>query len=62
MVSHRKYQKKQFVDEQISFATDKLKMLFRLSLMYDIGMEANEESLSNRIDEINQWYKEHDLA
>lgn len=62
MMSHRKHQKNQFVDEQITFATDKLKMLFRLSLMYDIGMEIKEESLSNRIDEMNQWYKEHDMA
>ena len=62
MMSHRKHQKNQFVNEQISFAMDKLKMLFRLSLMYDIGMEVKEESLNDRIIEINQWYKDHDLV
>lgn len=61
-LSHMKQQKDQFVDEQIPFATDKLKMLFRLSLMYDIGMEVKEESLSNRVDEINQWHKNHALV
>ena len=61
-LSHITPQTKRFVDEQISFATDKLKMLFRLSLMYDIGMKVKEESLNNRIGEINQWYREHDLV
>lgn len=60
-LSHVTPQNKKFVGEQISFATDKLKMLFRLSLMYDIGMEVKEDSLSNRIAEINQWYKKYDL-
>lgn len=60
-LSHVTPQNKKFVGEQISFATDKLKMLFRLSLMYDIGMEVKEDSLSNRIAEINQWYEKYDL-
>lgn len=61
-LSHITPQTKRFVNEQMPFATDKLKMLFRLSLMYDIGMEVKEESLNSRIDEINQWYKDHDLV
>lgn len=61
-LSHITPQAKRFDREQLSFATDKLKLLFRLSLMYDIGMEINEESLNNRINEINQWYSGQSLV
>lgn len=61
-LSHLTQQDERFDDEQLSFATNKLKLLFRLSIMYDIGMEVREEALVNRIDEINQWYNEHDLV
>lgn len=61
-LSHITPQAKRFDREQLSFATDKLKLLFRLSLMYDIGMEIKEESLNNRINEINQWYSSQSLV
>lgn len=61
-LSHITPQAKRFDREQLSFATDKLKLLFRLSLIYDIGMEVKKESLNNRIDEMNQWYNNHDLV
>ena len=61
-LSHLTEQTKRFIKDEISFADDKLRMLFRLTLLYDIGIELTDTSLDTIIQRINQWYKLNELV
>lgn len=60
-LSHLVEQKNKFVNEEITLATKKLKLLFRLTLLNDIGVEISESSLDKVINSINKWYKNNNL-
>lgn len=60
-LSHLMDQKRRFVGNEINLADAKLRLLFRLTLMYDIGIEVTNSSLDRVIDRINQWYKNNTL-
>ena len=60
-LSHLVEQKNKFVNEEITLATKKLKLLFRLTLLNDIGVEISESSLDRVINNINKWYKNNNL-
>ena len=61
-LSHLTEQTKRFIKDEISFADDKLIMLFRLTLLYDIVIELTDTSLDTIIQRINQWYKLNELV
>ena len=60
-LSHLMEQSKRFVDNEIELANQKLRMLFRLTLLYDIGLEITDASLNNVIKKINRWYEKNEL-
>lgn len=60
-LSHLMEQSKRFVDNEIELANQKLRMLFRLTLLYDIGLEVTDISLNNVIKKINRWYEKNKL-
>lgn len=60
-LSHMGKTKAQFHDEEIELASSKLKLLFRLSLLRDIGAEVTEYSLDRVIQRINNWYNKYFL-
>ena len=60
-LSHLVEQSKRFVDNEIELANQKLRMLFRLTLLYDIGLEVTDTSLNNVIKKINRWYEKNEL-
>ena len=55
-------QLKRFKKNELGFADEKLRMLFRLTLLYDIGIEVTNTSLDTVIKRINKWYKCNELA
>ena len=60
-LSHLMEQSKRFVDNEIELANQKLRMLFRLTLLYDVGLEVTDTSLNNVIKKINRWYEKNKL-
>lgn len=60
-LSHLMEQSKRFADNEIELANKKLRMLFRLTLLYDIGLEVTDTSLNNVIKKINRWYEKNEL-
>ena len=60
-LSHLMDQKRRFVGNEINLADDKLRLLFRLTLMYDIGIDVTDSSLDMVINRINRWYKNNTL-
>lgn len=60
-LSHLMEQSKRFVNSEIELANKKLRMLFRLTLLYDIGLEVTDTSLNNVINKINRWYDKNEL-
>ena len=60
-LSHLMEQSKRFVDNEIELANQKLRMLFRLTLLCDIGLEVTDTSLNNVIKKINRWYEKNEL-
>lgn len=60
-LSHLISQNSRFHDEEIELASSKLKLLFRLSLLKDIGAEITEESIDNVVRRINNWYDKYTL-
>ncbi len=61
-LSHLTEQSKRFVKNEINLADEKLRMLFRLTLLYDIGIEVTDTSLDTVIRRINEWYKCNELV
>ena len=55
-LSHLTEQKKRFIGKEIDLADKKLRLLFRLTLLYDIGSEVTDTSLDSAIMKINKWY------
>ncbi len=60
-LSHVMKQKKYFINKEINLANDKLRLLFRLNLLYDIGIEVTDESLEYAVTSINNWYINNEL-
>lgn len=58
-LSHLVEQKRRFIGDEILLADAKLRLLFRLTLMYDIGLEVTEQSLDKVIYMVNRWYENH---
>ena len=55
-LSHLTEQKRRFIRKEIDLADKKLRLLFRLTLLYDIGSEVTDTSLDSAIMKINKWY------
>lgn len=55
-LSHLRDQPNRFVNEEVELADKKLRMLFRLTLLYDIGFKVTNTSLDAIIEKINRWY------
>ena len=53
--------KKRFNGDEIELANKKLKLLFRITLMIDIGLQVTKDSLDRTVNGIDQWYKGHEL-
>ena len=47
--------------KEIELAERKLRLLFRLTLLHDIGCEVTEESLGRTVRVVDQWYKSNQL-
>lgn len=60
-LSHLTEQPNRFTTEELKLADEKFRMLFRLTLLCDIGIEVTDDSLNAVIQRINQWYKNNDL-
>lgn len=60
-LSHLMDQKRRFVGSEINLANEKLRLLFRLTLMHDIGIEVTNSSLEMVVDKVNRWYKNNIL-
>lgn len=54
-LSHLTEQKRRFIGKEIDLADKKLRLLFRLTLLYDIGSEVTDTSLDSAIMKINKW-------
>lgn len=61
-LSHMGRKKAQFHDEEIELASSKLKLLFRLVLLKDIGAEITESSINTVVKRINYWYRKYTLS
>lgn len=61
-LSHLTEQSKRFTNNEIRLADGKLRMLFRLTLLYDIGVEITETSLETVVKRLNQWYEGNNLV
>lgn len=61
-LSHLIETEKCFVREEIHLAEKKLKLLFRLTLLYDIGCEVTDKSLDSAIANIDKWYDTNTLT
>ena len=53
---------KHFTYDEIKLADEKLRMLYRLTLLYDIGVEVTDTSLDKIVQRINQWYQSNKLV
>ena len=60
-LSHLMETKKRFNGDEIELANKKLKLLFRITLMIDIGLQVTKDSLDRTVNGIDQWYKGHEL-
>lgn len=60
-LSHLTEQKKRFIGKEIDLADKKLRLLFRLTLLYDIGNEIADISLASTIKKIDKWYESNIL-
>ena len=60
-LSHLTRQRSRFTGKEIDLAERKLRLLFRLTLLQDIGCEATEESLDRTVRVVDQWYKSNQL-
>lgn len=61
-LSHLTEQSKRFTYDEIKLADEKLRMLFRLTLLYDIGVKVTDTSLDTIIQRINYWYQNNKLS
>ena len=61
-LSHLTEQSKRFTYDEIKLADEKLRMLFRLTLLYDIGVEVTDTSLDKIVQRINQLYQSNKLV
>lgn len=61
-LSHLTEQSKRFAKNEINLAEEKLRMLLRLTLLYDIGIEVTDTSLDTVIKRINKWYESNELV
>jgi hypothetical protein len=50
------------MNNEIELADGKLRMLFRLTLLYDIEVEITDSSLDMIIKRLNQWYESNNLV
>lgn len=60
-LSHLTEQRKRFIGKEIDLADKKLRLLFRLTLLYDIGNEVTDISLDSLIKKIDKWYESNIL-
>ena len=60
-LSHLTEQRKRFIGKEIDLADKKLRLLFRLTLLYDIGNEVTDISLDSAIKTIDKWYESNML-
>lgn len=60
-LSHLTEQRKRFIGKEIDLADKKLRLLFRLTLLYDIGNEVTDISLDSAIKTIDKWYESNIL-
>ena len=60
-LSHLIEPRKRFIEKEIDLADKKLRLLFRLTLLYDIGNEVTDISLDSAIKKIDKWYESNIL-
>lgn len=61
-LSHMGRKKSRFHDEEIELASSKLKLLFRLVLLKDIGAEITESSINTVVKRIDNWHDRYTLS
>lgn len=61
-LAHLSIRDTRFIGEENALAQDKIRLLFRVMVLEDIGLEIDRKHLKTAIDYSNMWYKNHKMT